>query len=188
MSELIKIILVILISSVKFVAGPPFATYFDKSIDFTYLETVLYCIIGGMLGVTVFSFFTPYLFMFWKLIKKLYYKLTAGKPLYSPPAADINGEVEIKYIYVESNKKKLFTPHNRRIVKIWRKYGLAGIAFFTPVLLSIPIGTIVATRLVHNKKKIFLYMFISIVFWSFTMNLFFEITSGNKALPGTHVQ
>ncbi|MEZ5067446.1 MAG: hypothetical protein R2847_02715 [Bacteroidia bacterium] len=42
----------------------------------------------------------------------------------------------------KENKPKIFTKRNRRIITLWRKYGLFGIAFITPVILSIPIGTI----------------------------------------------
>ena len=57
MSEFVKIILIILLSSVKFAAGPPFA-YYDQRYDFTFFETVIYSLLGGMLGVWVFTFFS----------------------------------------------------------------------------------------------------------------------------------
>ncbi|MBL0097380.1 MAG: hypothetical protein IPP46_13540 [Bacteroidetes bacterium] len=61
MGEFWKIIQVILLSSVKFVAGPPFA-YYDKRYDFSNLETVLYSVIGGMLGVIIFTYLSqPFL-------------------------------------------------------------------------------------------------------------------------------
>jgi hypothetical protein len=185
LDEAIKIILVILISSVKFVAGPPFATYFDTNVDFSYFETVAYCVIGGMLGVTAFSYFTRYIFMLWDYRKKVFYKVTGRKEVFTDPIVDIPDKVEVNYVYVDSSKKKnrIFTPRNRRIVKVWSKYGLAGIAFLTPIIISIPIGTVIATRLVHNKKKIFLYMFLSILFWSLTMNFIFEMASIKKPVP-----
>jgi len=78
---------------------------------------------------------------------------------------------------VDNNQeqKKVFTKRNRRLVTIFRKYGLFGIAFLTPVILSIPIGTIVANSFEPNKRKIFLFMFISILFWSTLMVSLFEI-------------
>lgn len=170
-----KIVVVILISSVKFVAGPPFA-YYDKHYDFTFFETVSYCVIGGMLGVVVFSYFSKPIFRgwHWMIMRiKRYYK---KKQVFSEPVADIGGDVEIKYEYVERwDQRKLFTPHNRRIVKIWQKYGLIGIAFITPIILSIPIGTVIASSLVPSRKKVMLYMFFSILFWSVFMTSMFEI-------------
>lgn len=76
---------------------------------------------------------------------------------------------------INQEHKEVFIHKNRRIVWLWKHYGLIGIALFTPILLSIPIGTFIATRLVHNKKKIILYMFISVLFWSVLMASLFEI-------------
>jgi hypothetical protein len=97
--------------------------------------------------------------------------------IYSEPMADIDAPLKIKYEYINKNEKnkKVFTKRNRRLVTIFRKYGLFGISFLTPVLLSIPIGTIVANSFESNKRKIFLYMFISILFWSTLMVSLFEI-------------
>ena len=55
MEELLRIVLIILVSSVKFVAGPTFA-YLDRDYGFTFFETVSYCVAGGMLGVWFFTF------------------------------------------------------------------------------------------------------------------------------------
>jgi hypothetical protein len=60
------------------------------------------------------------------------------------------------------------------------KYGLSGIAIVTPIILSIPIGTLIANNLESNKKKIFLYMFISILSWSILMTSLFEIFHANN--------
>jgi hypothetical protein len=174
MSEFIKIILVILLSSVKFVAGPPFA-YYDQRYDFSFFETVLYCVMGGMLGVFVFTFFSSHLFRFWHWLKVRIKKAFRKKQIFSEPVADIDGNVEIHYEYVTEKQKKLFTPRNRKVVRIWKKYGLVGIALITPVILSIPIGTVIANSLVDNKRKIFIYMFFSVLFWSVTMTSLFEL-------------
>ena len=175
MGEIIKIILVILLSSVKFVAGPPFA-YYDKKYDFSFFETVLYCVIGGMLGVVLFTFFSKPLFQFWHYFKHKIVKAFRKKPVFSEPVADIDTPVEIHYEYIKSGKtRKVFTARNRKIVRLWKKYGLFGIALITPVILSIPIGTLVANSLVSNRKKIIIYMFFSVLFWSVTMTTMFEI-------------
>ena len=63
------------------------------------------------------------------------------------------------------NKKKKFTPGNRRLVNIWKKYGMIGIAFLTPPLLTPPIGTLVASGFGEPRKTIVLYMLISSVIW-----------------------
>ena len=62
--------------------------------------------------------------------------------------------------------KKVFTPKNRRFVKIWRKYGEMGISFLTPILLSPPGGAIIAMALGGSRKKTVAYMFLWSVVWS----------------------
>jgi hypothetical protein len=66
---------------------------------------------------------------------------------------------------------RLFTKKNRRKVKIWRAYGLKGVAFLTPIIFSPIGGTIVANSFGESPKKIYFYMFISSVFWSVTFSL-----------------
>ena len=69
--------------------------------------------------------------------------------------------------------KRLFTPRNRTIVKIWSSYGLAGIAFLTPVLFSPIGGAFIALLFGGSKRKVFKYMFVSAVFWAFTQSFIF---------------
>jgi membrane protein DedA with SNARE-associated domain len=71
-------------------------------------------------------------------------------------------------------KKILFTPRNRRIVRIWRKYGLKGVAFLTPLLLTPIGGTIVAASFGEPPKRILIYMLVSAIFWGFIFSLFIQ--------------
>lgn len=176
MNQLGKIILVILLSSVKFVAGPSFA-YYDQRYEFSFVETIFYCVLGGMLGVIVFTYFSRTIISIWhRFNHKVKLAFVKSEP-FSSPVADVDQVLDIHYEYIEkkSEPKKIFTRRNRSIVKIWKKYGLYGIAFLTPIILSIPIGTIIANSLVDNRKKILLYMFVSLVFWSAFMLTMFEI-------------
>jgi hypothetical protein len=177
MEQLLKIISVILFSSVKFALGPSFV-YLNENYQFTFLQTNLYTIIGGMLGVTVFMFFSEWIIKVYRRLKKLYRKsLKKGKEIFSAPAADIEEEIEIHYDYIESqSQKRIFTRRSRRIVRIWKRYGLIGLAALTPILFSIPIGTFIITRLEHNRKKILLYMFISVSCWSLILTSIFELS------------
>jgi membrane protein DedA with SNARE-associated domain len=79
------------------------------------------------------------------------------------------------------NRKK-FTPRNRKITTLYRKYGLGGIAFFTPILLTPIGGTLIAVSFGSPKEKIILYMFISGVAWAiiFSIMVYFF---GNKIFP-----
>lgn len=176
MNEFWKIIQVILLSSVKFVAGPPFA-YYDQRYDFSLIETVFYCVVGGMLGVFIFSYLSKPFFIAEHWIFMKFKKLFSKPEPFSPPKVDVEGNIEVHYEYIDKHarSRKIFTKRNRRIVKIWKKYGLTGIAIITPVILSIPIGTIIANSLESNRKKIILYMFFSILLWSIAMTTTFEL-------------
>lgn len=66
-------------------------------------------------------------------------------------------------------KRKTFSRRNRRIVKIWRGYGEFGVAFFTPVLFSPVIGTLLVTALGGKRKRVITYMLISAIFWAFAL-------------------
>jgi hypothetical protein len=59
------------------------------------------------------------------------------------------------------SKQKKFSPRSRRVVVIWRKFGLAGIAILTPLLLTPIGGTLIAVSFGAPKKYILLYMLIS---------------------------
>ncbi|MBL0343582.1 MAG: small multi-drug export protein [Bacteroidetes bacterium] len=174
MSEFVKILLIILLSSVKFVAGPPFA-YFDDRYDFSFFETVFYCVIGGMLGVLVFTFFSIEIQLIFNWLKKQIKRAVKKPQLFSQPKATVEN-IEFVYNLVEKDQpKKVFTPTSRKFVKIWNRYGLPGVAFLTPIIFSIPLGTIIANAFEDNKKKIFLYMFFSILFWSLVLTSIFEL-------------
>ncbi|MCC7232219.1 MAG: hypothetical protein IT242_04695 [Bacteroidia bacterium] len=181
MDEFLKILSLILISSVKFAVGPPLA-YMNEKYDFTWLETNLYAVMGGMIGVIVFMHVSEWLFDIWETLRLYFFRRKERrklrrKQLFSPPVADANEQFEIHYQYVGSPPphRKVFTPRTRRMVRIWKNYGLIGLAALTPVLFSIPIGTFFMTRLEKNRKKILLYMFISITCWSLLITTAFEI-------------
>lgn len=63
-------------------------------------------------------------------------------------------------------KRKRFSPRTRRIVRIWKKFGAIGIAAITPLVLTPIGGTIVMTAFNVKKNKIFIYMFVSAMFWA----------------------
>lgn len=67
------------------------------------------------------------------------------------------------------HSKKIFTRFNRRIIKLKNRFGLAGIAAITPVLLSTPLGAFLAERFFRDKGKIIIYLSISNIFWSITL-------------------
>ena len=52
-----------------------------------------------------------------------------------------------------------------------KRYGLAGIAFLTPLILTPIGGTLLAISIVNSKPKVITYMLSSAVFWSVVMTL-----------------
>jgi membrane protein DedA with SNARE-associated domain len=79
--------------------------------------------------------------------------------------------VRAKLFNRRKKKRRLFTSRNRRIVRIWRRYGLSGVAFLTPLIFSPILGTIVASSFGEPWKRIFVYMFVSAVFWGVVFSL-----------------
>ena len=185
MEEHLKILSLILISSVKFAIGPPLV-YLTEEYDFTWLETNLYAILGGMIGVVFFMNFSDWLIMGWNKLRDYFRKKPepVKDQVFTDPIADTDEPIHIHYSYVEhgsvvvpeARKRRVFTPRTRRIVRIWRRYGLTGLAALTPILFSIPLGIFFMVRFEKNKRKILLYMFVSILSWSLILTTFFELT------------
>lgn len=79
-------------------------------------------------------------------------------------------------------QKKLFSRTNRRKIKIWRNYGLLGIAFLTPILFTPIGGTLIATSFGEHRGKIFRYMLASAVFWGFLFSFLISIVDFQKII------
>ncbi|MDN3688040.1 hypothetical protein [Cyclobacterium jeungdonense] len=75
---------------------------------------------------------------------------------------------------ITRKKAKKFSKKNRSIVRIWHKFGIWGIAFLTPVILTPIGGTVVLTSFGIGKKKILITMLISSLFWAILFGLSIE--------------
>ncbi|MBX0335529.1 small multi-drug export protein [Pontibacter sp. HSC-14F20] len=71
--------------------------------------------------------------------------------------------------YRRDRQKPVFSRRSRRIIRIWRNFGVVGVAFFTPILLSPVFGTVVAAVFGAPRRKIFLHMLWSGTIWSFIL-------------------
>ncbi len=140
MELIVKWLSVLLVSSLKFVAGP----LLGKGYGLPWWQTSIFTFIGMMLSVIIFS--TIARAFFYKYVKGVFFK----------------------------NEKK-FSPAKRRIVKVWQKFGIRGVAFLTPILLTPIGGAIVASSFGERPIKIFAYMAISAAFWAlvFSLGLYF---------------
>jgi hypothetical protein len=119
------------LSSVKFM----FAPVYGKAMDLTFLETYLSLIGGGILASFVFFKFT------YKLLERSAQKKRMRRA----------NALAMGFEYFEPKK---FTRTNKIIVKTRRRFGFFVCTFFFPFFLSVPVGTIIATKF-YGKKSMF---------------------------------
>ena len=148
-ADLLKIISVFLLSSVKFgLGGVPAAI----AAGFDFFKAITVTVSGGITGAFVFTFLSEW-------ILKGFQRLRAK-------------------LFGEPRKKKLFTRMNRLIVFVKIKFGLIGLAIITPSILSLPLGCFLAVRYYHNKQQILLYMSVSVVIWALILYFFYDYLHG----------
>lgn len=78
-----------------------------------------------------------------------------------------SGDQLIHYLRQRARKKNKprFTKSNRRLVRIKKYGGVPIIAFLSPIFISLPVGCLFALTFENRRKRIILWMFISLVFW-----------------------
>lgn len=155
MSWFLKIIIVFAVSTIKFLVAP--ALSFGMGLNF--LQTWLSTTAGGVTGVVIFFFLSKWMIRIYIRYFSYYFHLVKNKTF---SFFNIKPTISIP--------NKIFTWRNRLIVKTIRKYGLAGVVILTPVLLSIPLGTFLATRYYNSNHFIIYYLIGSVVFWSLFMS------------------
>lgn len=132
--EIIKVITIILLTMLKFIAGPTLG----YAAGFSLIGTIAVTITGMMSSVFLFTFLGKFL----------------------------RERVLVRFF----RKRKLFTKRNRRFVTVWKKYGLPGVAFLTPVILTPIGGTILLTTFGSSKREVLISMFLSALFWSIVVS------------------
>ena len=157
MNDWWQIFLVFIISTIKFVfGGIPTAL----GLGFPFFKAVTITSLGGFTGTVIFTFLSE------KIISN-YKKRVIRRRITHP----------------HLTPKKVFTRRKRFIVSIKRRFGLLGIAFFTPLLFSIPLGCFIAVRYYKSKQTILIYMFTSVLMWSATAYyMYFPIIAALKKL------
>lgn len=68
--------------------------------------------------------------------------------------------------YLRRRHYPVFSRRSRLVVRIWRRFGIQGVAFFTPLLLSPVFGTVVAAVFGVPQRQIFVHMLWSACMWS----------------------
>jgi hypothetical protein len=75
---------------------------------------------------------------------------------------------------------KKFNKRNRMLIRIKHSGGLPLVALLTPAVLSIPVGCILATTFIHDRRRIVLWMWAAVLLygvvifgalWIFNINL-----------------
>lgn len=78
----------------------------------------------------------------------------------------LGGYMRIWLIQKFPNQNRRFSRGSRLLVRLKRHGGLTGIAFLTPIFLSIPVGVLLALDIHAQKTKIVTSMVFSCIFWS----------------------
>jgi hypothetical protein len=152
-----------LIASVKFLLAP-----FDAERNhFNFWEAFTITTTGGFIGILAFYFAGANINNWWRHLMALIKSVFSRKSITE----------------IESTPKRNFTRGRRFIVKTKNKFGLVGIAFITPCLISIPIGTVVATHFFRKRKPVILYLTISLVLWSLVLNGLAQILRLSQYIP-----
>lgn len=107
---------------------------------FDYWDTILITTSGGWLGVLIFYYFG-------KIIVGLF----------------------MRRYFASKKKKQKFTRSNKLIIRIKSKFGIFGLALVSPVIISIPVGSILAARYFGDDKRAVYAMMGSVLLWSFAL-------------------
>lgn len=133
---------VFLLSTIKFVfGGVPLALSFG----FPFVEAITVTTLGGFTSALIFVNASDWLLSRYKKKAAIEFALNPHLP-----------------------HKKKFTKTRRFVIRVKSRFGLLGFSFILPFLIPIPLGSFLAVRYFHNKRKILAYMFCSLLFWSAT--------------------
>lgn len=144
----LDVIAMFIASAFKFAFALPTAL----ALGYTYGETLLITLPGGVFGVLFFYFASTRL-MEWTRRRKLYndlMKIRQGK------------EVHHRY----------FNRFNKFIIKVKQRVGILGIAAITPTVLGIPLGVIIAAKFFKHQKFTLPILIVSVVLWGFAVTTF----------------
>jgi hypothetical protein len=135
------------LSSIKFLFAPPLAINVVS-----YWECIIVTSIGGICGVTFFYFLANTLFRLADKKRKLKEEIEKQKGTWKP--------------------KKKFTRTNKFVVRTKRRFGLLGLAFITPAIISIPIGSVILARFYPNYRITLPVVYAFVIGWSFLLTSF----------------
>jgi hypothetical protein len=88
---------------------------------------------------------------------------TFGVLVFTFLGAAISKKLE-KYNFFKMKRSKL-----RKLIKIKNGYGLIGIAFITPVIISIPVGCIISSAFENDRNRVLRLQISSVLIWSLVL-------------------
>jgi hypothetical protein len=149
MGTVLEILLILVTSMVKFTLSP----LLSLSLGYSTGQTLLITGIGGCLGVSVFFLSSGWIFG-WLEDRRA--------------AAGAGGR---------RNNRRSFTRANKIIVKVKRRQGLNGLAAITPIIISIPIGTMIAAKYFRHDRRTLPVLFSSVIFWDIIICTLWELAN-----------
>jgi hypothetical protein len=137
-----------LLSSLKFFLAPALGI----AMGFSFVKTVLITTSGGTSSVLFFYYFG-------KVVIRTYRRIFRKKE--NPPDKEI----------VPSLKRRV-------IIDFKNKYGLNGLAIASPIIISIPVGAVVASRFFKRKRTPLLFI-LWVVIWSLGLTTIAQLFKEN---------
>lgn len=149
MHPLAEIAIVVAWGTVKMVVAAGFGAGFG----FPFAENFLWTSVGGCIGVLAFYFLSERLTERARIrrLRKRAQRMATGSM--DPP---------------------VFTRLNRRIIRIKRFSGLLGVAALTPLVFTIPLGSILAARFFHHDRRTLPVMLLSVVLQAMAVTAVFS--------------
>lgn len=97
--------------------------------------------------------------------------LTAGGMMASVLIiSSLGAPMRERFIQRFAPNRRLFTKRSRQIVRVWRKYGMWGVAMLTPLLFTPIGGALIAVSFGEQRNKILFTMLVSALFWAFVIS------------------
>lgn len=139
MQPLSEILAVVAMGALKMLVAAGFGVGFG----FSFLQNFLFTSMGGCLGVLVFYRLSDWLMersrLQW-LRRRAESMLLGGRPI-----------------------KPVFTKRNRWIIRLKHVSGYLGVAALTPLVLTIPLGSVLAARFFHHDRRTVPALLLSVV-------------------------
>lgn len=123
-----------------------FAPFVGVAMKLKFLETYIPVVLGAIVASAISYYISKSVFVKLRNLKIKKQQKSPDKPM-----------------------KKKFTWVNRMIIKIKWRFGILGICLLAPLFLSIPIGTVIATKFYHKDNRTLILILLGIVFNGFLL-------------------